>query len=639
MIWVRRGLTIPLGILLLFLLGAAVVILQVSDSFLDPGYYPRELRNADFYEFVMVDVSRSALNEARKINGETLPARFDENPLITLDVATDDMVTSLNTALPPEWLQDVVEQVFDELGRYIAGERESFAVTIRAGDEAEAMVEEIKTLLDGADSYSLLFDKFVTPAVDDALLTDRNLGLNITSEQLAASVRDTVPPEWLQEQVEAALDALTPYLVGRTDSFQIRIQLTDAAERALEEIKEVLGDNDVYDLLYEDVLAPFVRNSIGDIVELPIGVSITEKEVLLALRKAAPPSWVQTQAESVIDEASPYLVGRADHFSVPISLTENKRLARQVIRDLTSTKLEDAASLLAECTPDQMFGIELQSLASLPVCLPPGVLSEELQVSLSQGISDAVDTHVLDLIPDRVTFTEATLRSALLQSGGKKEVDLLDQIRSVVRDGWTYSDTDLREDLFDFGGDRAVRNLANLREGLTDGWTYTDADLRADLASNGNESGLEDFDRARNILGWARTFKLLIYVPVLLLLVGIGFLGGTKWSERIAWAAGFLVVTAGIVFLLAGPIYRIAGAPGIVETGAAEVSSVDLGGHFPETQALLAEKLREIAGSAADGFASGVAFKSSLLVVLGLLAAVISLGWGHIREFVQRYRY
>ena len=96
MIWVRRALTLPLGILLLFVLGAAIVFLEVSDTFLDPGYYPRELRDANFYEFVMVDVPTSALNEARQIDGDMLPERFDENPLVTLGLSTDDIVSTLS---------------------------------------------------------------------------------------------------------------------------------------------------------------------------------------------------------------------------------------------------------------------------------------------------------------------------------------------------------------------------------------------------------------------------------------------------------------------------------------------------------------------------------------------------------------
>ena len=639
MIWVRRGLTVPLGILLLFVLGTAIVTLEVSDTFLNPGYYPRELREANFYEFVMVDVPTSALNEARQINGDMLPARFDENPLVTLGLSTDDIVASLNTALPPEWLQDVVEQVFDELGLYIAGERDEFAITVRAGDQAVAMVEEVKGLLSRADAYTLLFDKFVTPAVNDALSENTPVGLNITSEQLTGSVRNTVPPEWVQAQVEAALDEVTPYFVGETDSFEIRVQLADTAERALEEIKTLLRETDAYDLLYDEVIAPAVRSSLGGSIALPIGIALTDDEVLTALREVAPPDWVKAQTERVIDEASPYLVGRADEFAVTISLADNKRRAQQVIADLTSTKLKEAAGRLPECTASQVGDILSGTLNSLPICVPPNLRYDELVDSIVAGISGAVDTYVLGAIPDEFVFTDAILRDTLIQSGGQENVELLDQVRRIVRDGWAYSDTDLRRDLFEAGGDDAVRRLDNVREFLADGWTYTHTDLREDLAANGDGSSLAGFDRARRIVSWARKLRLLVYVPMILLLLSIGFLAGNRWSERIAWAAGSLVVTAGIIFLVSGPIFDTMGEARIENVAESSIADIEVSDHFAKTQRLATDKLYEIASSAADGFASGIAMKSSFLLVLGLLAMVISLGWSHIREFVQRYRY
>ncbi len=639
MIWVRRALTVPLGILLLLVLSAAIVILEVGDTFLDPGYYPRELRDANFYEFVMVDVPTSALNEARQINGETLPERFDENPLVTLGLSTDDIVASLNTALPPTWLQDVVEQVFDELGLYIAGERDEFAITVRAGDQAVAMVTEVKGLLSRADAYTLLFDEFVTPAVDDALSENTLVGLNITSEQLTGSVRNTVPPEWVQAQVEAALDEVTPYFVGETDSFEIRVQLADTAGRALEEIKTLLRETDAYDLLYDEVVAPAVRNSLGESIQLPIGIALTDGEVLTALREVASPDWVQAQTERVIDEAGPYLVGRAETFLVPISLVDNKRRAQRVIADLTSAKVKEAAGRLPECTARQVGDVLSGTLDSLPICLPPDIRYDELVDGIVAGVSEAVDTYVLGAIPDEFDFTDAILRDALIQSGGQENVELLDQVREIVRDGWAYGDADLRRDLFEAGGDDAVQRLDDVREFLADGWTYTHLDLREDLAVNGDGSSLAEFDRARNIISWARTLKLLVYIPMILILLSIGFLAGNRWSERIAWAAGSLAVTAGIIFLVSGPIFDTMGETRIEKAAESSIADLDISGHFAKTQRLAADKLYEIATSAVDGFASGVAMKSSFLLVIGLLALVISLGWSRIREFVQRYRY
>ena len=639
MIWVRRALTVPLGILLLFVLGAAIVILEVSDTFLDPGYYPGELRDANFYEFVMVDVPTTALNEARQINGDMLPERFEENPLVTLGLSTDAIVASLNTALPPEWLQDVGEQVFDELGFYISGERDEFAITIRAGDQAEAMVSEVKGLLSRADAYTLLFDEFVTPVVDDALSENTPVGLNITSEQLTGSVRNTVPPEWVQAQVEAALDEVTPYFVGETDSFEIRVQLADTAERALEEIKILLRETDAYDLLYDEVIAPAVRSSLGESIELPIGIALSDGEVLSALREGAPPDWVQAQTELVIDEASPYLVGGADDFAVTISLVENKRQARRVIADLTSTKVKEAAGRLPGCTASHVGDVLSGVLDSLPICLPPDIRYDELVDSIVAGVSEAVDTHVLGAIPNEFVFTDVILRDTLIQSGGQENVELLDQVRKIVRDGWAYSDADLRRDLFEAGGEDAVQRLDNVRGFLADGWTYTHQDLREDLAANGDGSSLAGFDRARRIVSWARTLKLLVYVPVILILLSIGFLAGSRWSERIAWAAGSLVVTAGIIFLVSGPIFDTMGEPRVEKVAASSIADLEVNGHFAKTQRLATDKLREIASSAVDGFASGIAMKSSFLLVLGLVAMVISLGWSHITGFVQRYRY
>ena len=639
MIWVRRALTVPLGILLLFVLGAAIAIVEVSDTFLDPGYYPRELRDANFYEFVMVDVPTSALNEARQIDGDTLPERFDENPLVTLGLSTDDIVASLNTALPPEWLQGVVEQVFDELGLYIAGERDEFMITVGAGDQAVAMVSELKELLSRADAYTLLFDEFVTPAVDDALSENTPVGLNITSEQLTGSVRNTVPPEWLQSQVEAALDELTPYFVGDTDSFEIRVQLADTAERALEEIKTLLRETDAYVLLYDEVVAPAVRSSLGESIELPIGIALTDGEVIAALREVAPPDWVQVQTEHIIDEAGPYLIGKADHFAVTVSLANNKRRAQQVIADLTSTKVKEAAGRLPECTASQVSNVLSGTLDSLPICVPPGILFDALVGSIVAGVSGAVDTYVLGAIPNDFEFTDVILRDTLIRSGGQENVERLDQVRKIVRDGWSYSDADLRRDLFEAGGDDAIQRLDDVREFLADGWTYTHRDLRDDLASSGDGSSLAELDRARSIVGWARTLKLFVYVPMILILLSIGFLAGNRWSERIAWAAGSLVVTAGIIFLVSGPIFNVVGEPRVEKAAESSIADLEVSGHFAKTQRLAADKLYEIATSAVDGFASGIAMKSSFLLVLGLLAMTISLGWSHIKGFVQRYRY
>ena len=98
----------PLPGTLLSLWALALIAVQANDSLLDPGYYKRELRKANIYEFALVDVATEGLNEARRLSVEDLPDRLDRNPLVTVDLSTTEIVSSINRALPPAWVQDQV---------------------------------------------------------------------------------------------------------------------------------------------------------------------------------------------------------------------------------------------------------------------------------------------------------------------------------------------------------------------------------------------------------------------------------------------------------------------------------------------------------------------------------------------------
>ena len=198
MIWIRRVLTVPLGMLLLALLMVALTALEIDGTFLDPEFYPRQLSEANIYKFVLVDVTTSALEEGRALTPEELgTTKLDENPLVTLGLTTEEIVASLNRAIPPEWVQSVVEQLIDGIGPYITGRRDEFTVAVRAGDQVVTMVSEIKSLLRRADAYDLLFAELVDPAIEDSLAEKMPFGLNVTSVRLAESARRVISSEWV----------------------------------------------------------------------------------------------------------------------------------------------------------------------------------------------------------------------------------------------------------------------------------------------------------------------------------------------------------------------------------------------------------------------------------------------------------
>lgn len=648
MIFVRRFLTIPIAILVLVFLILAVVFLQISGSFLEPDYYLEEVREADLYRFALVDVATSALNEARELDSEDFTTqKLDENPLITIGLTTQQIVTSVNRAIPPEWIQTIIEDAFGEVGRYMTGEQDEFSVTLRAGDRVEPLVAEFKSLLLQADAYNLLFEELVDPAIEDAMDQELPLGLEVSPERLQQAVRTIVPAEWVQEQVEATLDELTPYATGERDTFEINIPVGELVEIALDEVKELLREVDAYSLLYDEVIEPELTKSIGDGFALPYDFTISADEVMSTLRLAAPPSWVQEQAEMVIDEAGPYLTGAQDEFSITISLADNKRIARDAIIELASEKLVAATSGRRTCSTEELarFARNLD-MTVLRECSPPGIGSEQIINRVMEGLTDEVDFFVLGAIPDSIRFTEDSLRDALAQAGAEENLDLVDDVREIIRDGWTYTDQDLREDIrstFDDPdeADDAIELFDDMRGFLADGWTYNTEDFRDHLAKlgddeDGGQAFLDNFDDGRGYLDQVRRYKLVVYIPAILLLITIGFLGGRRWSSRFAWAFGALLVTGAIIFVAAGPVYSAIGEPRLDDAEEQAREEIDTTGDFKATQELVIDKSFDVMRSVVNGFASGLASKSLLLVIIGAIGMGVSLGWNRIEVQFRR---
>ena len=639
MIWVRRILTLPFGVALLVLLLLAVVLLQVSDTLLSPDFYRNRLRDVDIYRFALNQLATSALDEAWQVPASKFGSDLDENPLVTSGLTTEDLVSSLNRALPPEWVQDLVEQVLDEPAKYITGDRDDFVFTLKVGDRVVQVVEEAKTLMRQADAYNLLFER-VELEIAKALEKELPFGIDVTSERLVESISRVVSKQWVEDNVETVLDAVTPYAIGEADSFEIRIELADRVDIALEEVKLLLREADAYELLYDEVVEPIVADNLGAVAALPFGVEVSSDEVLAALRQVAPPAWVQEQAEGIIDAVGRYTTKRSENLEITIDIRDNKADARRVLVEAARHKFDQIIVAMPDCTAAQAAKMVTAGLQGVPECMPGGdaarKLVREMFDALSEEVESAVDTLVLARVPDRLSFTSADLEAALLNVGASDNFELLEDIRDIIGDGWTYTDVDLKADLIKLDGQEAVDLLEDVRSFLADGWTFTEQDLRDEIGDLGDVSTVEDLDTGRKWLKRARTFRLLVYVPVALVLFFIGVLGGRTWRGRLGWAAGYLAVTAAIILSVFGPVYGALVDDGIDELRTQTLAEIDITHDFQQTQQLAIDKTFELIEAIADSFASGVANKSALILALSLAAMGTAIFWPALRGLARR---
>jgi hypothetical protein len=272
---------------------------------------------------------------------------------------------------------------------------------------------------------------------------------------------------------------------------------------------------------------------------------------------------------------------------------------------------------------------------SIPACIPLDISLSQLRSRLGIDVSGPVQRLVLAPIPDSIAFTDSQLRAALVQAGAGDNLDQVDQVRDILRDGWTYTQDDLRGELAG-RGDGAVETLDDVRAFLADGWTYTDVDFREDVSEKAGPSTLDYLDTGRDWLKRSRTYRWVVYLPMIALLVLVGFLGGRGWSGRVAWASGLLAVAAGLVYVAFGPVYQSLAGSRFLEARATAVSEVTAT-EFAGTSRLAANKAFDMVESVADGFASGIAGSSLGLAVIGLIALGVAFFWGQLMGLYRRY--
>ena len=203
-----------------------------------------------------------------------------------------------------------------------------------------------------------------------------------------------------------------------------------------------------------------------------------------------------------------------------------------------------------------------------------------------------------------------------------EDEETLDRILEWGRQGLTYTDAGLRDDLSVEDKDRLDQVLEWTREGFT----YTDADLR-ELATGEEETqeAFEQFDQTREWLGLARSLLFLLFLLPGVLLVMIGFLGGRRWTSRVAWAAVALGIVAGIVYAAFGPAYHGVAKPFADDRLDERLAEATRDATVIEQ--LVAEKGVDVARTAIGDFVGWLESWALLLLIISIVVLGLTILW------------
>jgi len=603
MIWVRRTLAIPLIILFVVLFIVVLVLTQVNSTFANPGFYNDQLQRADMYNFVYDKALPAALDQIQADQSSATP--FDITNI------QDEIASSSRKIVPPQWLQAQVEAATNTFIPYFLGKTDRFTYSVALKDRVTTGAQVIKTDMLQGDTFAKLYDDVISYAADRMLenLDRVPYSLTLSKEQVENFLRTAAPKDWISLEAAAAIDSVTPYATGDSEHFTITIELQDRVDPMAAAALELLNGQQTYNYLLDEIITPIVLENIGTSVNLGYGVTLSQAEVVSAIKQVLPQSWVEARLGDLINAIAAYVKGEANTIQITVNLADRKAAALNVLTSLADQKLEARFYGLPVCSMAQFLQIA-QTLppGSVPSCRPSGVSYQDFKTMLGVNVANSVQQGVIIHLPDQWVYTYADLRQSL----GADDADFIDKARNWVSSGWTFSDSDLANKL----SSDEQQTLNDARGRIKNGYTVTEADLRDQITKS--DVDLSSFDAARHRIATARTWLWALWLIPFAFLVLIALLCGRNWISRLAWGLGVLFITSLVIYIAVTVTYSHVAEPRLAQ-------ELFHPSEYQGVSAVMAEKGNEVIRNVAGAFASGIEWMAiysmigSGVVLLGLV--------------------
>jgi len=561
----------------------ALLITQVNDTVLNPGFYNDQMQQADVYNFLY---------------DELLPVALDE------------------AEVPPEWLQYQVESATNSIIPYFLGDTDEFTYTLVLKDRAEKAAEVIKEDILKGHAFESIYDDGMS-YLADKLLENLPYSPTFGKEEIENSLRRVVPlgeveEDWITPQVEAAIDSVMPYMTRERDEFTITVHLRDQVDTAAEAAIDLFSEPSTYDYLRDEMITPIVVEKLGSIVNLPFEVSLTQEEIASAIKEVFPDAWVEARLSELINGIASYAKGETDSIEVTVDLADRKPVALDALAELADDRLQTLFNSLPTCSEAEFLQI-VQNLppGTLPGCRPSNRSYQEFKIALNINIADSIDQVIGDHIPDQWHYTDADLR----QSIGENNEDFLDKARDwASEEGWTFTKDDLLKEL----DDEEEETLEDVRGWIESGYTLTQTDLREEISDR--EEDLDAFDTARNWIGIGRTWLWTLWLLPFISLIFIGLSGGRNWRSRLAWMVVVLLLTSLAIHIATWQTYSNIGEPGLEEIMPNPLE-------YEGVERLMLEKGNEMIENASSSFVSGIQRKTLYMMIGSGVILLGVIGW------------
>ncbi|MBM24691.1 MAG: hypothetical protein CL760_03165 [Chloroflexi bacterium] len=542
-IMIRRLFTLPLGFLLLLTFVSALNIQYAKTTFFDSQYFYEKLEEIEIYNFLSEDLITAVLSDLYDANKIPLDQKLIQD--------------SLKQVITSEWLQSESEATIGGLVKYIVGDSDEFTISIYLNDRIELLFFQIKLIIANSEFYKLA----ITPKIQDQFienLPDLFIGLT-KKEELNKSVSQMFPTEWLREETENGIDQLEMYLLGEKDNLEITINLKERMPFVSDELKSLLLPVDLSSepSKSEKLVEGMFLHSLNNFVypeSIPLLLHPTQSEIEKIVSDTITTSWTKEQISILVDGFIKYISGNSNDTVVIISLNQIKPSITEHLLSLTEEKTRNIIATLRECTFGESFAFHTRMYKGfhVPACVPMGVSKDQLLEIYISSFKNELEFALDENIPD-------TFEIEIISSNNKSMVEM----RRFIHDGLIFTEKDVDGYINQNIGTEAL-SIGEIKRFINDTslFRYDEKLLRRDIPLYIDQ---EYVDIIRTTIWVFKKLPFLEYTPSILLILLIGFIGGTNWISRFWWGLGYILIIScillGLVFVIKDNISSIISIP------------------------------------------------------------------------------
>ena len=415
------------------LVGAGVGVHTVRQTAANPQFFVEHLNAVGTYQAIAEELAPGIAREQAQLRvgrlTKTYLAEIDTLVATTLnrDVLAEVTVTAITDGMSALRSGETPILVPTPTKRLLESAGHAFGTHLPESVLFQRFYERLTTLI--AREFSARSGALPFGVVADA---------NVLRQEMQA----VAPRHWIAEQLATQLPSGVRFLLGESETLDLRIALQTRQEQMAAAVQNVVQKADLAPFVLDRVVRPTLCKRMGGRVLVVQGdIKMTDREITGALDGLLSTDWGKARRSDITTVLTEWLTGKRQDLTLEVPLAPLKAMAADRITGLVVGKVKDYLKTLETCTGQEARAVVKGNKDPLS-CNPSGLYAAAFRPVLISEVSKHVNKVLEKEISSSFHFDEV---ERMVNEGHGHQWAMLQKARNALVHGVTIHEGQVRK--------------------------------------------------------------------------------------------------------------------------------------------------------------------------------------------------